>query len=329
MAKIIGNTVGVPVNEDALVHKTGNEAISGIKTFNNGIKTSVIKSDNNVNIEAEGGFTVNGEELVLRKDIGGTGGDESNIVHKTDDEDIDGVKTFNDGIKTSSIQHDFWIDIRALDGGVKIGGNRDVLNLYNGAAFNIDGDLVVNGKSVIAEDKLWVKPCICGYRNVVSAEVYENTPVARRLVSLEIQLLDDDPTNFEELLIPAVSVHQKKFYINKQLFIEDVSIEYPETSSVHVWTYSYNFAKKTVTLFFSDEIFNVNEGDTIFTSEGLVGKRVRFGIEKPSYETSEIRILYKTKIRDGSGFLDTWVAVPTEEEIKNMIKEYVQKVVGS
>lgn len=74
--------------------------------------------------------------------------DESNLVHKTGEEEINGGKIFNDGIKASVISSDYGMSINAGDGGVSVGGNADSLCLRYGAEFVISGDLKVNGEVV-------------------------------------------------------------------------------------------------------------------------------------------------------------------------------------
>lgn len=81
--------------------------------------------------------------------------DESNLVHKTDDEEISGNKKFNGNIDVGQILTERAFSINALSGvniwsdaGTILEGVGGQLYLYNGAEFTLAGDLKVNNEIV-------------------------------------------------------------------------------------------------------------------------------------------------------------------------------------
>jgi hypothetical protein len=80
--------------------------------------------------------------------------DESNLVHKTDDEEISGNKKFTGKVDINRIETEAGIGIYGGDSGVYFGGNADSLFMRYGAEFSLDGDLKVNGKEVALKEDI-------------------------------------------------------------------------------------------------------------------------------------------------------------------------------
>ena len=266
---------------------------------------------------------------------GGTGGDESNIVHRTGDEEISGVKSFKDKVRVRTIGnfnttegHDGVAMVELKEGtnltaSAKMicGGANISLEGYNNEG-NVEHIIKLNGRTFLngeeikldkVETDYWVKPCICGKREIVGVELTQDYGYTT-LHSIELKLLDGDPTTFDELINPQTGAPLP----DRKLNIENLNID---TNYVCVMSYTYNDDKNTVT-------FNLfyDTTSSLFYEDDIIGKYAYFGTLPSSPDTTKkTKILLK--VQDTEHFDNSeykWITQLTPDEISGEINTHNQ-----